>query len=216
MEKAALASEPISSAWKTSQVFVMAVICLAVGIASGYLLRGPAKTVPVTTPPAAEQQQMGEAGSMPSPEQIQKMAGKMAEPLLAELQKDPNNPDLLGKVASVYMRSQQYPLAAEYLEKAAKAKPTADGYVALSNAYHFAQADDKAMGALNEALKLDPKSANALFNLGMLDWQVKNDPQSAIDAWQKLLKANPNHPKRAQVENYIAKAKKHMTMDVAK
>jgi cytochrome c-type biogenesis protein CcmH/NrfG len=60
---------------------------------------------------------------------------------------------------------------------------------------------------LNRALEVDPKSANALFNLGMLNWKVKKDPQAAIQDWELLLKNNPNHPKRAQVESLIAKVK---------
>lgn len=202
--------------WKASHVYSLALICLVIGVVSGYLLHGPAKAAaPVAEQQNAQQQGM-QAGSMPTPDQISHMADKMAEPLLAELKKDPNNPELLGKIASVYMRSQNYALAADYLDRAVKAKPSADGYVSLSNALHYAGSDDKALQSLDEALKLDPKSANALFNLGMLEWQVKNDPNSAITAWEKLLKTNPNHPKRAQVENYIAKAKQHMNMPAGK
>src|SRR5262249_48287275 len=124
----------------------------------------------------------------------------------------PNNPELLAKLGSVYLRASQFPAAVDYYDRSVKAKPTAEGYVSLSNAYHFAKEDDKALEALNHALQLDPKSPNALFNLGMLAWQVKNDPKAAIEAWQRLLKANPNHPRRDQVETMIAKAKQHIDM----
>jgi cytochrome c-type biogenesis protein CcmH/NrfG len=93
-----------------------------------------------------------------------------------------------------------------------KIKPTTEGLVSLSNSYHYAGNDDKAFESLDRALKLDPKSPNALFNLGMLKWQVKNDPKGAIAAWEQLLKTNPNHPRRAQVEGMIEKAKKHLTI----
>jgi len=49
--------------------------------------------------------------------------------------------------------------------------------------------------------------ADGMQNLGMLNWKVKKDPQAAIQNWQLLLKNNPNHPVRAQVESLIAKVK---------
>jgi cytochrome c-type biogenesis protein CcmH/NrfG len=140
------------------------------------------------------------------------MADKQAEPLLAALQKDPNNPELLAQLGSVYLRAQQFPTATDYYEHATKIKPTAEGFVSLSNAYHYAGQDERAFVTLNQALQIDPKSANALFNLGMLSWRVKNDPQAAIEAWQRLLKTNPQHPRRAEVESLIAKAKQHLNM----
>jgi cytochrome c-type biogenesis protein CcmH/NrfG len=43
----------------------------------------------------------------------------------------------------------------------------------------------------------------------LVRWQGKGDPKGAVEAWEKLLKANPNYPQRQQVEQYIAKAKEH-------
>lgn len=203
----------VENHWSSTQAYMFAVICLAVGIGCGYLLRGSSKSTTVSAAPQqVSGQQPAQVAAMPSPDQMKHMGDKMAEPLLAQLQKDPKNPELYAKVGSVYFRAGQFPAAVENYEKSVKLKPTAEGYVSLSNSYHYAGEDDKAFASLDEALKLDPKSANALFNLGMLRWQVKNDPKGAIESWQRLLKTNPNHPKRAAVENMIAKAKQHMSM----
>ena len=203
-------SEIPESGWKAHHVYLMAVACLIIGVAVGYFLRGSQS--PASNIPTVSKMPEAQPTSAPTPEQVKHMGNKMAEPILAELQKNPNDPELLSKAASIYFRSSQFPLAVEYYERALKVKPTAEGYVSLSNAYHYAENDNKALEALNKALEIDPKSANALFNLGMLDWQVKNDPQAAIAAWQRLLKLNPNHPRRAQVEMMIAKAKQHIDM----
>ena len=196
------------------QTYVLAAICLVLGIALGYLLHAPAST-PANAPGVPAQQAAAPAGmngNMPTPDQMQHMVDKAVEPMMTALQKDPNNADLLAQAASVYFKAQQFDKSAEYYEKAMKAKPTAEGYVSLGNAYHYAGNDDKAVENLNAALKIDPKSANALYNLGMIEWRVKNDPNAAIDAWQRLVKANPKHPQRAKVEEMIAKAKKHIGM----
>jgi cytochrome c-type biogenesis protein CcmH/NrfG len=199
-----------SKLWSDTQAYVLAVVCLVLGIVAGYLLHAP-KQVAADVPPASPGMS-GMQGRMPTPDQMKHMGDKMAEPILAELQKDPNNADLLAKAGSVYFRAQQFPASAEYYERAAKAKPAAETFVSLSNALHYAGSDDRALEALNRALQLDPESPNALFNLGMLKWQAKNDPNGAVEAWQRLLKANPDHPRRAQVEEMIARAKQHMNL----
>jgi cytochrome c-type biogenesis protein CcmH/NrfG len=63
------------------------------------------------------------------------------------------------------------------------------------------------MESLNHALELDPKYANALFNLGMLKLRVKGDNKGAIALWEKLIKTNPDNPHRAEIEQMIAKVK---------
>lgn len=204
-----------SKPWSNLQAYGFALACLLVGYAVGYLLhpRKPALTNAPQTPIAAMSgMPNGMPSSMPSPEQLKQMADKQLEPMLAALQKDPNNSDLLTQIATVYLHTQQFAAAVDYFERAVKVKPTADGYVKLGGAYLHAGSPDKTIDALNHALQLDPKSADALFNLGMLKWRVKNDPKGAVDAWERLIKANPNFPQRAEVEKMIAQAKQHMNM----
>jgi cytochrome c-type biogenesis protein CcmH/NrfG len=199
--------------WSNVQAYSLAVVCLLLGVITGYLLHPPK--------PAATKLQQGYPQAVdtmnaapPTPDQLKHMAEKMAEPALAELQKDPNNADLLAKVAGTYFRAHQFPLAVDYYERAIKIKPTAEGFVSLSNSYHYTGSDDRAFDALNRALQIDPRSGNALYNLGLLNWQVKNDPKAAIEAWERFLKTNPNHPGRAHVESMIAKAKQHLKIPV--
>jgi cytochrome c-type biogenesis protein CcmH/NrfG len=211
-------------AWTTTQTYVMAVVCLLIGIAAGYLARGSARPVnisstPTGTPSAVQASTsgagaMGGAGAMSqvTPDQLRHMADKQAEPLLAALQKDPNNAVLLAQLGSVYFRAQQFPEARQYFERSVRIKANAEVLVSLANTYHYGGSDDQAIATLNRALEVDPKSPNALFNLGMLQWQVKSNPEAAIADWQLLLKTNPNHPRRADVENMIARAKQHMNM----
>lgn len=195
--------------WSNAQTYGMAIVCMVIGLVSGYLLHPPKQAVANQQP---QPSQTAMSGAAPTPDQMKHMADKAAEPLLASLKKDPNNADLLAQLGSLYFRTQQFAEAVDYYGRSTQAKPNAEVLVSLANAYHYAGTDDKAIDSLNRALEVDPKSANALFNLGILKWQVNNDPKGAIDAWQRLLKANPKHPRRAQVESMIAKAKKHMNM----
>ena len=199
-----------SKLWSNVQAYGLAVVCLLLGIVTGYLLHAPTQAVA----DVPQQQQPPSAGMMnaPTPEQLKHMADSKAAPLLAELQKNPNDGDVLAQLGSIYFRTQQFPLAVEYYGRAAKAKPTADGFVSLSNSYHFAGSDKLAIDTLKKALELDPNSADALFNLGLLSWQVNNDPKTAIQLWERFLKTNPNHPRKAYVESMLARAKQHASL----
>ena len=146
----------------------------------------------------------------PTPEQLRHMADKQAAPLVDALQKDQSNPELLAKVGNVYYDAQQYPVAIDYYQRALKAKPAeASVRTDMATAYWYTGNAEKALEAMETSLKYRPGHPQTLFNLGWVRWQGKQDPKGAIEAWQRLLKANPDYPQRQQVEQYIAKAKQH-------
>ena len=82
--------------WTSTQAYVMAVLCLVVGCAVGYLLRGSmgggSASAPAPVATAEQQQGMPPAGmggggmggqqQSPSPEQMKAMADKQAAPML--------------------------------------------------------------------------------------------------------------------------------------
>jgi cytochrome c-type biogenesis protein CcmH/NrfG len=142
-----------------------------------------------------------------TPDQLKQMADKQAAPLLAQLQKSPDNAVLLAEIGKIYFQTRQFPMAAKYYEDSVRIKPDAVVLVKLGGAYHFAGNEDKAIGTWNRALSFDPNNPDALFNIGLVKWRAQGDREGAIAAWQKLLKTNPNHPKRAQVEELLAQAK---------
>lgn len=202
-------TQTVKTGWSSVQVYTLSAICLLIGVTMGYLYRG--STAPQTSAPAAVQTQgiAPAANEQPTPEAMKRMAEKQVAPLLEQISKNPNDVDALAKVAHYYMAAGQFDEAAKYYDKAAEVKPTPAALTDLANAYYYAGSGDKAIETLNRALKLDPKFANALYNLGMLKWQVNGDTKGAIETWQKLLKTNLDAPRRAQVEKMIAKAKEH-------
>jgi cytochrome c-type biogenesis protein CcmH/NrfG len=203
--------------WSSIQVYTLSAICLLAGVSGGYLFRG-SKASQAAVPAAVQTQSGNSAGalppnaSQPSADDMKRMAEKQVAPLLEQLKSNPNDADTLAKVAHFYMAAGQYGEAVTYYEKATAVKPTPNGYTELSIAYYNNGAGDKAIDALNRALKIDPKFANALFDLGVLKWQAQGDTKGAVECWETLLKTNPNHPRRAEVEKLIAEVKKHANM----
>jgi len=213
-----------ANGWTGTQAYVLAVICLVVGVAIGYLVRGSASTDASSAPTTA---QAGTApagmGSMaapgmgamqqPTPEQMKQMADKQAEPMLAELKSRPNDAELLYRIGNLYYDAQIYPEAVQYYENSLKVNPkSTDVRTDMATAYHFMGESDRAIKEYDEVLKIDSKHANALFNEGMVKWQDKMDMKGAIAAWQRLLDTNPDYPKRDEVQNLISKAEEHLSM----
>jgi len=195
--------------------YVIAVICLGLGISIGYLIRGGSPQQPVSTP-AAESPAPDAVNAMqqqPTPDQMKQMADKQAEPLLASLKQNPNDPEALYKVGNIYYDTRQFPDAVKYYEQSLKLKPDAiDVRTDMATAYYFMGDPDHAITEFDQVLKQNPKHANALFNQGMVKWEGKGDITGAIVSWKKLLASNPDYPKREQVETLIAKAEAHAKM----
>jgi cytochrome c-type biogenesis protein CcmH/NrfG len=148
------------------------------------------------------------AARMPaSPEQVRSMTEQALKPLLQELKSKPKDADLLARIAVTYGQAGQFDSAVQYFQRAIDIKPTAPLYTDLAITNHFAGADDKAEKNLNHALEVDPNYPNALFNLGALKMKVHGDTNGAIALWEKMLKASPDSPHRAEVEAMIAKAR---------
>lgn len=202
------------SVWLTKHVYTMAVVCLLVGLAIGYLFRGSQSTTPAVpamsrTQPAAMAGAL--SGQMPSLEQMKQMADKKAEPLLAKLKSDPNNSALLLQVGNIYKATHQFKDAVSYYDKALKVdSKNVLARNELASCLYYTGDVDGALAQLEQSLKDDPKNADALFNVGVIKLDAKKDAKGAVSAWQQLLKSNPDLDagKKAEVQKAIADASK--------
>jgi hypothetical protein len=215
-----------ASTWQVKQVFGMALICLVVGLAIGYLFRGSQSTAPslhpVTpvagmtngvpngapgSPPASAPTGAMGTGHMPSLEEMKSMADKKAAPLLEKLKSDPTNTDLLSQVGNIYKSTHQFKEAASYYDKALQFDPkNVSTRTELASCLYYTGDVDGAIAQLQTSLQHDPKDINSLFNLGMMKWQGKQDSKGALAAWQLLLKSNPqiDAAHKATVQKLIA------------
>jgi cytochrome c-type biogenesis protein CcmH/NrfG len=205
-------SKPI----RAMQVYSVAGVCLAVGLAIGYLTGGsPSATSPRTTVATAEASRAVQgainsghaANRVPSLDEMKQMADRQAAPLLEKLKTDPNNTALLVQAGDVYYRSHQFVDATAYYDRAVKADPrnVAPRTKLASSLYRSGDVDG-AIAELNRALRYDPKDANSLFNLGTIRLQGKGDGRGALAAWQQLLKSNPqlSPDRKAAVQKLMA------------
>jgi cytochrome c-type biogenesis protein CcmH/NrfG len=194
--------------WRPRVVYGMATVCLLLGLAIGYLLRGSESSA------AAARSNVSPAPhatfrstQMPSMEQMKSMADRKVDPLLVQLKSDPNNKDLLLRVAYFYKAAHQFKEAVEYFDRALQLDPgNTSVRTEMASCLYYAGNVDGALAELQESLKQKPTDASSLFNLGMIRWKGKKDASGAIAAWKKLLKTNPNLDKKPIVERMIAEA----------
>jgi len=200
------------SIWTSSQAYTLSVICLLIGLAGGWFIRGSQGSrsgSSESSVPAATQAMTGQSGE-PTSEQMRRMADKQAEPLLQQLGKEPNNADTLAKIGNIYYDTQQFPVAIDYYQRALKLRP-ADASVRtdMATAYWYTGNADLAISEFNRALADEPNKPNALFNLGVVQWQGKMDSEEALATWQRLLETNPNYEGKGKVVELMAQVKKH-------
>jgi tetratricopeptide (TPR) repeat protein len=198
--------------WSSTQAYVLAAICLLLGLTVGYLLRGSAAPAQPQAAGVQEQAPAGAppAGAQPSPEQLKRMADTQAAPIVQQLKNDPNNPELLAQAGNLYYDAQQYQQAIDYYQRVLNIQPkNPDVRTDLGTAYFYLGDSDRALREFDTTLKNAPNHANTLFNMGMVKWQGKMDVNGAVAAWQKLLDTNPAYPNRDKVQNLIKQAKQH-------
>ena len=203
-----------AKAWTDVQAYCMAAFCLVLGVALGYLFRGSASplepTASASAPTGSGMTQAQPAPAQPTPEQQKAMVDQAVAPLLATLQTTPGDFDALVQVANLYYDGRQYPEAVKYYQLAVKSQPAnADLLTDLGTSLWYVGDADGAIAEFQQALKYQPGHAGTLFNLGIVRWQGKLDPKGAVQAWEELLRRNPNYPQKQEVEEYIERAKQH-------
>jgi len=210
MPDEAVEQAPAGSVWQAKQVYTMAVVCLLIGLAIGYLFRG-SQSPAVPPRPAAIAQPSAPAnvmgGHMPSLDEMKQMADKKAAPLLDKLKDDPKNSDLLFQVGNIYKATHQFKQAVSYYDQALQVSPK---NVAIrtekASCLYYTGDIDGAIAQLQQSLVYAPKDANSLFNLGLIRWQGRQDGKGALAAWQQLLKSNPqlSADRKAAVQRLMA------------
>jgi len=197
------------TSWTSLQAYLLAAFSLLLGVALGYLFRGSAPAAQAAAAPAAIAQQ-DSSYQRGQQADVQAALAQNAAPLLDAVNKDPKDFDSLVKLGNVYYDGQQYPSAIQYYEKALAIHPeNPDVRTDMGTAYWYTGNADKAIAEMETSLKYQAGHPQSLFNLGWVRWQGKGDAKGAVDAWEKLLKSNPNYPQKEQVLQYIAKAKEH-------
>jgi tetratricopeptide repeat protein len=147
------------------------------------------------------------SGQVPTLEEMRQIADQQAAPLREKLNSDPNNTAVLMQVGAIYYTTHRFTEASAYYDNAVQIEPRNVTFrVKLATSLYGNGDVNGAIAQLNQALSYDPKDANALFDLGMIRLQGKQDGKGAVAAWQQLMKSNPqlSADRKATVQKLMA------------
>jgi cytochrome c-type biogenesis protein CcmH/NrfG len=123
--------------------------------------------------------------------------------LQARVKADPKDFEALVSLGNIDFDQKQYPEAADYYTKALAIHDDLNVRTDLGTMLFYSKHYEEAMTELRKVLAVNPTHAQALFNLGVVFLHGKNDPQSALQTWQKLVGTNPDFPEIGVVKQQI-------------
>jgi len=128
--------------------------------------------------------------------------------LTAKIKQNPGDFDSIVELANLNFDQKNYTDAINLYKNALKIRPDLQVQTDMGTAMFYQDRFDDAIAEFQSILEKDPKNAQALFNLGVTMLHGKNDPKRALEYWEKMIDANPDHPQAAFVKEQIQKLKK--------
>jgi tetratricopeptide (TPR) repeat protein len=110
-------------------------------------------------------------------------------------ERDPKNAAPRAQIANLYFDAEKYDDAIKWYGEALTLAPN-DVNVStdLGVCYYYTNQPDKALEQFARSLKLDPKHAKTLLNVGIVRAFGKQDLAGATEAWQAVLTLAPDSP----------------------
>lgn len=170
------------------------------GVMAGYII-GAGRPASVTTPTGAVPPAASATASPGATDaQVQALHDRIGrEPGSAKAQIDLGN--LLYDAA-------RYQEAIGHYQKALELDPkNVNVSTDLGTALWYTGRPDEALAQFQESLAIESNHPQTLFNIGIVRMEGKQDRAGAIEAWERLLAANPAYPDAAKVRQSIEKAR---------
>jgi tetratricopeptide (TPR) repeat protein len=155
--------------------------------------------------------------AMPAPFVPGAGAGRSAEPppfdtkrfeqLKETVGKDPKNYAALVELGDMQSEQRLFEEAIPWYEKALAARDTVEIHNYLGVTLYKANRADDAIEHFRKALEKEPSNPLALYDLGIVLLEAKNDPDAALALWEKLIELNPNLPDIDMVKRDIQSVK---------
>ena len=128
--------------------------------------------------------------------------------LTSKIKQDPKDFDSIVELGNINLDQKNYDDAVNLYKKALEIHPDSLSVrTDMGTAMLFMKRFDDAIATFQESLRTSPNDAETLLYLGVAMLHGKNDPQGALQYWEKLVEANPNNPQAAFVKEQIKKLK---------
>jgi cytochrome c-type biogenesis protein CcmH/NrfG len=109
-----------------------------------------------------------------------------------EVAKNPTNVNAWTQLGNMYFDTNKYDRAIMAYKKSVELNPqNADVWTDMGVMYRRSRQPAEALKAFDKAIEINPRHEISRFNKGIVLLHDLNDQQSAIRAWEDLLKINP-------------------------
>src|SRR5262245_24723800 len=168
------------------------------------------RAMPLIVDPNVPTDLSGASGSSSEPAQPPVDMAHVQE-LTQRIRTNPKDFDSIVELGNINFEQKNYDDAITLYKKALEIRPDATNVrTDMGTAMFYVKRFDDAIAEFQKTLKSNPTDAQTLFNLGVAMLHGKNDPQRALEYWQKLVDTNPNHPEAAIVREQIQKLKEQL------
>ena len=132
--------------------------------------------------------------------------------LTSKIKQNPNDFDSIVELGNINLEQKNYEDAINLYKKALDIHPDSlTVRTDMGTAMLFVKRFDDAIATFQESLRTNPSDAESLLYLGVAMLHGKNNPQGALQYWEKLVELNPKHPQAAFVREQIKKVKEQQT-----
>ena len=133
------------------------------------------------------------------------------EELEREIKANPKNVEPLVELANIYFDQKNFKEAINLYSKAVELQPSnVNVRTDFGTALFYDKRFDDAISQFKKVLDLQPNHPRTLFNMGVALLHGKNDPQGAIQSWEKLVQTNPDFPQNDFVKQQIEALKERV------
>jgi tetratricopeptide (TPR) repeat protein len=177
-----------------SDAIVFGIAGMCFGLIAGWVIGSQQATVraPAPAAQAAAAPQPG-AGSQTTRAAV--LDDTRVNALKTVAERETANPKPRVELANLYFDAERYDDAIKwYTEALALAPNDVNVSTDLGVCYYYTNQPDKALAQFERSLKLDPKHAKTLLNVGIVRAFGKQDLAAASKAWEEVIKLAPDSP----------------------
>ena len=173
-----------------SDAIAFGIAGIAFGLIAGWVIGTQQATVRTPPAPAAVASPAADTGRRAAILDESKVNA-----LKTVAERDAKNPQPRVELANLYFDAERFDDAIKWYEEALKLSPN-DVNVStdLGVSYYYTNNPDKALEQLDRSLKIDPKHAKTLLNIGIVKAFAKQDLEGASKAWQQVIDLAPDSP----------------------
>jgi tetratricopeptide (TPR) repeat protein len=165
------------------------------GLIAGWIIGAQQATPRPNAVPAAQQTAAPPSSAAPSNTRAAVLNEPEVTALKSVADREKSNPKPRAQLGNLYFDAEKYDDAIKWYGEALALEP---GDVNVSTdlgvCYYYINQPDKALEQFNTSLKLDPKHAKTLLNVGIVKAFGKQDLDGATQAWQQVIKMAPDSP----------------------